>query len=241
LVQEALRRAFERWGRPKILRVDNGNPWGNSSDLPSALSLWAAGLGIAMHWNDPYRPQQNGVVESTQGTTQRWAEPSVCANFQELCRRVAEEDRIQREVYPAIDGQSRRAAYPFLVHSGRSYCRSWEKQGWDLQAALGLLANYQVRRKVGKRGQVRLYNRDVYAGEAYWGSEVDVQLDALSVQWVITDLQGQEINRRPAVGLTEESVRTLSIAIRSTKRTEQRAAKRATRPCQQQTQSGQAQ
>lgn len=226
-VQEALRRAFERWGRPKMLRVDNGNPWGTSNDLPSALSLWLAGLAVDIHWNEPYRPQQNGVVESTQGTTQRWVEPGQCGDFAELCRRVAEEDRIQREVYPAVEGQSRRAAYPFLAHSGRGYSRTWEKYGWDLSAALQLLASYQVRRTVRKRGQVTLYNRPIEVGEAYARSEVDVQLDAATVQWVISDLQGQEIRRRPAVGLTEEAVRTLEIAKRSTKRTEQRAAKRA--------------
>lgn len=222
-----MRRAFERWGRPGTLRVDNGNPWGTSNGLPSALSLWAAGLGVDMHWNDPYRPQQNGVVESTQGTSQRWAEPGQCANFQELCHRVAHEDRIQREVYPAIEGQSRRAAYPFLSHSGRGYTRTWEKYGWDLLAALALLACYQVSRKVGKSGQVWLYNRPIQVGEGYAGSEVDVQLDAPSVQWVISEPQGREIRRRQAVGLTEESVRNLAVAKRSTKRSEQRAAKRA--------------
>jgi transposase InsO family protein len=149
-----------------MLRVDNGNPWGTSNDLPSALSLWLAGLGIARHHNDPPRPQQNGVVESTQGTSQRWAEPGRCADFAELCRRVAEEDRIQREVYPASAGQSRRAAYPLLAHSGRGYCRTWEKYGWDLSAALRLLASYQVRRKVGEPGQVRLYKRRIEVGEA---------------------------------------------------------------------------
>jgi hypothetical protein len=244
-VQEALRRAFQRWGRPKVLRVDNGNPWGTSSGLPSALSLWAAGLGVGVHWNDPYRPQQNGVVESTQGTTQCWAEPSQCANFAELCRRVAHEDRIQREVYPAINGQSRLAAYPFLSNSGRGYCRTWEEYGWDLQAALALLADYRVSRRVGRRGQVSLYNRQVFVGKAYAGSDVDMRLDAAGVQWVISDPQGQEIGRRPAVGLTEESLRALSLAKRWTKRSEQRAARRAARRaaggCQQQAQGGQAQ
>jgi hypothetical protein len=222
-----MRRAFDRWGRPKRLRVDNGNPWGTSSGLPSVLSLWAAGLAIDMHCNDPYRPQQNGVVESTQGTTQRWVEPGQCADFAELCRRVAQEDGIQREVYPAIDGQSRRAAYPFLLNSGRGYSLSWEKYGWDWQAALGLLAEYQVRRRVSGRGQVSLYNRSIQVGEAYGGSEVDVRLDAASVEWVFTDVKGREIRRRPAAGLTEESVRSLSFAKHSTRRWEQRAARRA--------------
>ena len=240
-MQEALRRAMARWGRPGTLRVDNGNPWGTTSGLPSCLSLWAAGLGVEMYWNDPRRPQQNGVVERSQGTTQRWVEPGGCANFAELCRRVAEEDRIQREVYPAIDGQSRLAAYPFLLHSGRGYSGSWEKYGWDLSAALALLANYQVRRKVAKSGQVWLYNRKIYVGEAYARAEVDVRLDAASVQWVISDPQGQEIRRRPPLGLTEESLRTLSFAKHETKRSQRRAAKRAAGSRQQQTPGGQAQ
>jgi transposase InsO family protein len=244
-VQEALRRAFGRWGRPKALRVDNGNPWGSTSGLPSGLSLWAAGLGVDVYWNHPYRPQQNGVVESTQGTTQRWVEPGQCADFAQLCRRVAEEDRIQREVYPAIDGRSRRAAYPSLLNSGRGYGLSWEKYGWDMQAALALLADYQVRRKVSKYGQVTLYNRHIYVGEAYGGSEVDVRLDAPSVQWVITDLRGQQIRRQPAAGFTEESVRDLSFAKYSNKRSAQRAARRAAKGVaaarQKQTESGPAQ
>jgi hypothetical protein len=222
-----LRRALARWGRPGTLRVDNGNPWGTSSDLPSCLSLWAAGLGVEVYWNDPYRPQQNGVVERSQGTTQRWAEPGACADFAALCRRVAEEDRIQREVYPAIDGQSRLAAYPSLLHSGRGYCAGWEKYGWDLSAALLLLANYRVSRRVSKSGQVWLYGRQIQVGEAYARSQVEVQLDAASVHWVISAPQGQEIRRRPAVGLTEESLRTLSFTKHCTKRSEQRAAIRA--------------
>lgn len=226
-VQEALRRAFGRWGRPKALRVDNGNPWGSTSGLPSGLSLWAAGLGVDMYWNDPYHPQQNGVVERTHGTTQRWAEPGQCADFARLCLRVAEEDRIQREVYPAIDGQSRGAAYPSLLNSGRGYSLCWEQYGWDLPAALALLADYQVRRKVSKRGQVKLYNRHIYVGEAYGESEVDVRLDAASVQWVITDLRGQQIRRQPAAWFTQESVCELSFAKYSNNRSARRAAKRA--------------
>jgi hypothetical protein len=217
------------------MRVDNGNPWGTNSGLPSVLSLWLAGVGVDMHWNDPYRPQQNGVVESTQGTTQRWAEPGQCADFAELCRRVAEEDRIQREVYPAINGQSRRAAYPMLLNSGRGYSPGWEKYGWDWQAALGLLADYQARRRVSVGGQVSLYNRSIYVGTAYVGSEVDVQLDAASVEWVISNVTGGQISRSRAAGLTEESVRDLSFVKHMTKRSEQRAAKRAARSSQEQT------
>ena len=197
-VQEAMRRNFARWGCPQRERVDNGIPWGTPGGLPSELSLWLAGLGVLMHWNDPYHPEQNGVVESTQGTSQRWAEPGTCGNSAELQRRVDHEDYIQRERYPAIDGLSRREAYPALLHSGRGYSRSWERQVWDLDQALRFLARFRVRRRVSKRGQVSLYHRLVQVGAEYGESWVYVQMDAATLEWVISDIDGKELRRRPA-------------------------------------------
>jgi hypothetical protein len=210
--QEALRRSFGRWGCPGALRVDNGLPWGTpSGDLPSPLSLWAAGLGVLMHWNDPYCPEENGVVERSQGTSQRWVEPASCANFEELSRRMQQEDWIQREEYPSIGGQSRRQAYPGLLHSGRGYCLSWERLVWDLGAALRFLGRFQVPRKVSHRGQVSVYRRLLYAGTGYRGSWVYVRLDPQEVQWVISDVQGTELRRWPAPYLTQQAIVALAV------------------------------
>src|SRR5262249_5578309 len=46
--QQAMRRVFARWGLPRFLRFDNGFPWGNWNDLPTALALWLAGLGVRL-------------------------------------------------------------------------------------------------------------------------------------------------------------------------------------------------
>ena len=69
--------------------------------------MWLLGLGIDLHWNDPHTPQQNGVVERSQGTGKRWAEPGQCANVEELRQHLQEMDTIQREEYPSIAGRSR--------------------------------------------------------------------------------------------------------------------------------------
>src|SRR5215831_5770740 len=74
-VQTVLRQAFERWGRPGQVRVDNGAPWGSASDLPTELSLWLVGLQVTTIANPPRQPQKNGGVERSQGTGKRWAEP----------------------------------------------------------------------------------------------------------------------------------------------------------------------
>jgi hypothetical protein len=214
LVQQAQRRCFERWGCPQVVRVDNGYPWGTSSGLPTVYGLWLAGLGVQMRWNEPYRPEQNGVIESSQGVTQRWVDPKTCAHIEELRRRVEQEDYVQRECYPAIDGMSRRQAFPGLLHSGRGYCLSWEKLVWDLGEAMRLLGNYQVRRKVSKRGQVSAYHRLIQVGQPYGENWVYLRMDPEKVEWVISDVQGKEIRRRPAPQFTAEAIVGLSVAQR---------------------------
>ena len=76
--QAQLRLAFGRWGRPERLRVDNGPPWGTRGDLPTDLELWLLGVEVGVAPNPPRRPQDNGVVERSQGTGKRWGEPWTC-------------------------------------------------------------------------------------------------------------------------------------------------------------------
>src|SRR4051812_9411179 len=117
--QAQLRLAFARWGRPERIRVDNGPPWGAArGDLPTDLGLWLAGLGIGMDYNPPATPQDNGVVERSQGTAKRWGEPQTCDTPEELRQRLVIMDEIQRGEYPSVGGRSRLEAYPELAHSG---------------------------------------------------------------------------------------------------------------------------
>jgi hypothetical protein len=106
-VQEQLRLAFSRWGLPGRFRVGNGWPWGALGDFPTELALWLIGLGVAMHWNNPRRPQENGVVERSQGTSARWCEPWTCRSRAELQARLERMDRLYREVYPYRERRSR--------------------------------------------------------------------------------------------------------------------------------------
>jgi transposase InsO family protein len=131
------------------------------------LALWLIGLGVAMRWNPPRRPQDNGVIERSQGTGKRWAEPGTCHDVQELQARIDAMDRIQREVYPSIQGQSRWQAFPKLEHSGRSYSKAWERRAWDLDLVMAHLRDYSVMRRVDCKGQVTLYSRHHYVGEQY--------------------------------------------------------------------------
>jgi hypothetical protein len=210
-VQIELRRAFARWGRPLAVRVDNGGPWGSAADLPPDLALWLMGLEIDVHWNDPHTPQQNGVVERSQGTSRRWAEPQCCATMAELQQRLQEMDAIQREAYPSIAGQSRAAAFPGLKHSGRHYSRTWESRHWDHRRALDHLAGYAVPRHVDKNGDVSLYHRPHYVGSMHRGKDIFVMVDPERVEWVFADPQGQQLRSQAAEELQARRICSLTV------------------------------
>jgi hypothetical protein len=213
-VQRELRQAFRRWGRPQRFRVDNGTPWGSWGDLPTDLALWLLGLEIDMIWNPPRRPQHNGVVERSQGTGKRWAEPQTCASVEELQRRLQEMDQIQREEYPSLGGQSRLAAFPELEHSGRPYTLVWERQHWSWQQVMTHLAGYAVPRRVDKGGMVSLYNRNCYVGTLHRGKMVFVMVDPELCEWIFADEKGQQLRRRAAEELSQERIIGLTVTHR---------------------------
>jgi hypothetical protein len=226
-VQTALRQAFSRWGRPQGLRVDNGVPWVNQEKLPSELELWLGGLDVALHRIKPRRPQENGKVERSQGTAKNWAEPSQCDSPEQLQSRLDEEDRIQRELYPVAEGQSRLERYPSLRHSGRAYAAgTWEQVCWCLEDALQCLGRFRGKRKVDKAGDVSLYDRRQRVGVAYAGQDVEVRLDPTSREWVFSQ-EKQEVGRSAMTPLSAEAICQLRTQRRPGRSAARTRAKRA--------------
>jgi hypothetical protein len=211
-VQDELRQCFRQWGRPVSLRVDNGYPWGSCGDLPTPLALWLVGLDIGVIWNPPRRPQDNGVVERSQGLAKNWAEPDRCHDPAELQRRLNEEDQVQRRSYPHGSFGSRMEAYPDLAHSGRPYGAAWEREHWTWEAVLNYLAEAMVHRQVDRCGKIGLYHGKLYVGTVNRGKQVVLQFDPETVEWVISDPSGVELCRRELDQYDEASLRRLPIA-----------------------------
>src|SRR5262245_53895552 len=220
-VQATLRVVFSRWGRPQRFRVDNGVPWGSKGDWPTDLALWLIGLGVDMIWNPARRPQDNGVVERSQGTGKRWGEPETCGSPEELQRRLEEMDRIQREVYPSIQGQNRWEAFPELRQIERPYSESWEKKNWDVQRVLTHLANDNALRRVDRKGQVSIYGRNHYVGQQHQGQDIYVLLDPVDREWVFATAAGVQLRRKAADEITEE--RILKLQVTNRRHTERQA------------------
>lgn len=213
-VRDHLRQAFARWGLPGRFRVDNGVPWGSKGDWPTELALWLIGLGVGMIWNTPSRPQENGVVERSQGTARRWCEPWTCPSPEDLRARLERMDRLHREVYPYRGQRSRLACYPGLAHSGRPYAPEWEDQLWDWGRVTASLSGYVVVRRVNRKGMVSLYNRGHYVGRVHQGKEVYVTFDPETNEWVFSDALGRELRHKAAQEISPERVMALDVTER---------------------------
>jgi hypothetical protein len=199
-----LRAAFARWGLPGRIRVDNGYPWGSSGDLPTELGLWLLGLGIELVYNPPRRPQHNGVVERSQDTGQRWADPERCASAAELQRNLDAMDQHQREYFPE-PSRSRLGLFPALAHSGRAYDPAAESDQWQESRLWEKLAEYAVVRQINARGLISVYGRNYYVGRRYAGQEAYVRFDAETGEWLFELVSGPVIGRHPA-GLSREAI-----------------------------------
>lgn len=65
-VQQALVAAFERYGMPVRINVDNGSPWGSPTQHEHGITkftIWLIRLGIRVSHSRPAHPQTNGKEE----------------------------------------------------------------------------------------------------------------------------------------------------------------------------------
>lgn len=210
-VKEWLQHLLSVWGLPKRLRVDNGWPWGSGQDLPPVLSLWLMGLGVEMVWNRPARPQQNGVVERFNGLIDQWGEPQRCAHWQEWTESITRVVQVQRQLYPAVEGQSRMTAHPELLRNPRPYSEEVER-GWSVEPVRQYLSQGHWKRLVNKKGQLTLYNRAFSVGCQWANQTVFVRLDASTNEWVVRDRCGNEVKRHEASELCVERIQALDVS-----------------------------
>jgi len=210
-VQKALGLAFEQWGMPHRIRVDNGQPWGGG-DLPKPLVLWLIGLGIEVIWNRPHRPQENGMVERAHGTTKPWVEPRRCNHLDELQHRLNRAHYLQRECYPYRGKQTRLTYYPRLNHSGRLYSSSPEK--WKLEKVDNVLSQGLWTRRTDSDGKISIYGRNYSVGRAYANQDVCLRFEPTSRHWLALDAQGNCLSSMPNRELSKENIFMMNVTRR---------------------------
>lgn len=217
-VQQGLRQIFGRWGLPGAIRVDNGQPWGCRSDLPSELMLWLLGLRVPLLHNRPYQPTDNARVERTHGTTKAWVEAEHCGTVAILQQKLNQAALIQRTRYPVARHQTRLQLYPQLLTPPRAYALEQEATQWQLAPVLAYLSPQRWVRKVDSTGRISVYGQSYSVGRAYCGQQVYVHLDPLQRCWVVESAQGERLASPAAKQLCESSICQMAVLYRKPSR-----------------------
>lgn len=166
-VRTHLIESFRRFGLPRQMSMDNGNPWGTPwGDRHTHLTAWLIRLGVRVSHARPLHPQTNGKEERFHRTLK--AELLGTRWFSTLDELQREFDR-WREVYnherphEAIGLEVPASRY---VASKRSYPEALPPIVYD---------STDVVRKVMTDGSIRFHGRRYYVSKAFEGEYVGVR------------------------------------------------------------------
>lgn len=174
-VRTHLIESFRRFGLPRQMSMDNGNPWGTPwGDRHTHLTAWLIRLGVRVSHARPLHPQTNGKEERFHRTLK--AELLGTRWFSTLDELQREFDR-WREVYnherphEAIGLEVPASRY---VASKRSYPEELPPIVYD---------STDVVRKVMSRGGIRFGGAEYYISKAFTGEHVALRPAAEDGVW----------------------------------------------------------
>jgi len=219
--RQVLRAGFTEWQTlPDSVWTDNelrliGNP---SSDFPSLLTLYLAGLGIKHEFIRPGTPTDQPQVERGHRTLDDWAlDEEARKGIPQLQQALDRERRVYLLEFPcqASDcaGRPPLIAHPELLHPRRYFQPDLELQLFSLQRVYDYLATFTFERKISDSGCVAL-TRQVSIGRKFARLLKDrlvwVRCDPLHHEWVIYKKPANEqttwieLVRRPIKNLDVE-------------------------------------
>lgn len=159
---------FRRFGFPKIIRVDNGSPFGGTGALGlSVLSVWWMRLGIEVQFIRPGHPQDNGAHEQMHRELKRDTACPPARSF------PAQQGRSERWVryynhqrpHESLAGDVPADHYHRSARRYRGMRPVRYRRGWSL-------------RQVRSNGQIKWKGRLRSIGEAFVGQTVALRCGA---------------------------------------------------------------
>lgn len=167
--------AFRRFGLPKRMNMDNGNPWGNpTGERYTKLTVWLIRLGVGISHSRPLHPQTNGKDERFHRTLKaellgnQWF--STIAEVQkafDAWREIYNHERPHEALALEVPASRYRA-------SARCYP--------EVLPAVEYNATDLVR-SVRSNGQVSLQGSNYFVGEAFAGETVALRPDDHDGVW----------------------------------------------------------
>ena len=183
---------FRRYGLPKVIRMDNGSPFGSTGARGlSALSVWWLTLGIQVEFIRPGHPEENGAHEQMHRELKRdTARPPAAQPVAQQRR----SDRWVRYYNSARPHEALHGRYPAdLYHRSR---RAYHRPKPIRYPRGGVV------RHVRHNGQIKWQGRKRSIGEAFVGQPVALRLQTPGIYQVyFQSLQLGTLHDRDAGGI----------------------------------------
>jgi len=174
-VRQHLISAFRRFGLPRRMNMDNGNPWGNHTGARyTKLTVWLIRLGVGVSHSRPRHPQTNGKDERFHRTLK--AEVLSNRTFTSL-RQVQKAFDQWREVYNHVrphEALGLEVPASRYVASGRTYPEVLPVVEYDTSDLVKV---------VRASGSVASWGKDFYIGEAFAGERVALRTTPVDGEW----------------------------------------------------------
>ena len=163
-VRRIFLRLFGRYGYPRVIRVDNGSPFGWTGPAGlSRLSAWWTVLGISVEFIAPGHPEQNAGHEQMHRVMKGETTRPPSRNRRAQQRRTDRWVRDYNQVRPheALGQQTPAEVYRPQAHDRRNGILNYPR-GW-------------VVRQVRSNGQIKWQGRKRFLGEAFVGYPVGLK------------------------------------------------------------------
>jgi putative transposase len=163
-VRRIFLRLFHRYGYPRVIRVDNGSPFGSTGPVGlSRLSAWWTALGITVEFIAPGHPEQNGGHEQMHRVMKsETTQPSSC-HLRAQQRRTDRWVGVYNHVRPhqALGQRTPAEVYRPAPQRARKATLKYPR-GW-------------VVRRVRSNGEIKWRGRKRFVGEAFIGYPVGLK------------------------------------------------------------------
>ena len=166
-VQGGLISAFERYGLPWRMTMDNGSPWGDDgSGVLTKLTAWLIRQGVAVSHSRPYHPQTQGKDERFHQTLQHELVKWVVFGDLAEAQRAFDEWRDRYNLRRPHEGLDMKTPESRYRPSTRSYAPTLRPIEYD--------SSDQVR-KVDQKGMISFLSRRVRVGKGCSGLPVAIR------------------------------------------------------------------
>jgi len=163
-VRRVFLRLFRKQGYPRVIRMDNGSPFGTTGPAGlSRLSAWWTTLGIGVEFTAPGHPEQNGAHEQMHRILKDETTRPVSTHLRAQQRRTDRWVKIYNGIRPH-EGLDQEAP-------GQIYR---PKRSPERRVVLKYSQDLMVRR-VRSNGQIKWRGRKRFVGEAFIGYPVGLK------------------------------------------------------------------